>query len=47
MTILRVGTNEKYADGWAKAFAKPKKKSTKKKATKKTDAAMAEASADG
>ena len=35
MTILRVGTNEKYADGWAKAFAKPKKKSTKKKAAKK------------
>ena len=35
MTILRVGTNEKYADGWAKAFSKPKKKSTKKKAAKK------------
>jgi len=44
MTILRIGTNEKYADGWATAFGggkkkkatkKAKKKATKKKAAKK------------
>lgn len=35
MTILRVGTNEKYSDGWAAAFGS-KKKATKKKAAKKT-----------
>jgi len=43
MTILRVGTNEKYADGWNTAFGKgkkntAKKKTTKKKATKKKSA---------
>ena len=43
VTITRVGTNEKYAEGWAKAFggkkkakkAAPKKKTAKKKAAKK------------
>ena len=42
MTILRVGTNEKYAEGWATAFGKPGKskkkaaaKTTKKKVTRK------------
>jgi len=34
MTILRVGTNEKYADGWEAAFGKGKKKrATGQKAT--------------
>jgi hypothetical protein len=35
VTILRVGTSEKYADGWAKAFGKGSKSvasATKKKA---------------
>ena len=40
MTILRIGTNEKYSDGWATAFGggnakKAAKKTTKKKVTKK------------
>ena len=38
MTILRVGTNEKFADGWGAAFGggkSAKKKTAKKKATKK------------
>lgn len=39
MTILRVGTNQKYSDGWEAAFAGKKsagKASTKKKAAKKS-----------
>ncbi len=35
MTILRIGTNEKYSEGWAAAFGSGKKK-TGKKAAKKT-----------
>lgn len=34
MTIVRVGTSEKYADGWADAFGKGKKKKTTKAAKK-------------
>ena len=33
MTITRVGTNQKYADGWEQAFSK--KKSASKPAAKK------------
>ena len=33
MTILRVGTNEKYADGWASIFGGTKGKSKKKSGT--------------
>lgn len=39
MTILRVGTNEKYAEGWEAAFGKGKKKKAaaqKKSAPKKS-----------
>jgi len=39
MTILRIGTNEKYSEGWAAAFGSGKKKTGKKaakKAAKKT-----------
>lgn len=48
MSIIRIGSNEKYADGWDKAFGKgkkaakstkaaaPKKKATKKAAKKKS-----------
>ena len=35
MTILRVGTNEKYSNNWDDIFGGAKKKSTKKKTTKK------------
>ena len=43
MSIIRIGSNEKYAEGWDKAFGKGKKttksaapkKKTAKKATKK------------
>jgi hypothetical protein len=31
MTILRVGTNEKYADGWAAVFGKSSRQRTAKK----------------
>lgn len=34
MTITRVGTNQKYADGWEQAFSK--KKSAGKPAAKKS-----------
>ena len=30
MSVIRVGSNEKYAEGWAKAFGGGKKKSPKK-----------------
>ena len=33
MSILRVGSTDKYADGWDTAFGKGKKKSTAKKKT--------------
>lgn len=36
MTILRVGSNQAYAEGWAAAFGNKKKKPTKKAATGKT-----------
>ena len=29
VTIIRVGSNKKFADGWGSAFGKKKKKSTK------------------
>ena len=32
MTILRVGSNEKYASNWDAAFGKPKKKAAKSSA---------------
>ena len=45
MSIVRIGSNDKYASGWDAAFGKgkkkkatkasPKKKSTKKKTAKK------------
>ena len=38
MTILRVGSNEKYASNWDEAFGKPKKKAAKKTAAKKKTA---------
>ncbi|PHS00737.1 MAG: hypothetical protein COA78_23575 [Blastopirellula sp.] len=36
VSIIRVGTNKKYSDGWDAAFGKVTKKSTKKTASKKT-----------
>lgn len=38
MTITRVGTNQKYADGWEQAFSKkkPGAKASGKKAAKKS-----------
>ncbi|MGY8768743.1 MAG: hypothetical protein ACKVH8_10010 [Pirellulales bacterium] len=36
MSIIRVGTNKKYSEGWDAAFGKSSKKSTKKTASKKT-----------
>jgi hypothetical protein len=38
VTILRVGTNQKYSDGWEAAFGgkKPAKATAKKKAAKKS-----------
>jgi hypothetical protein len=47
MTIVRVGTNQKYSEGWEQAFGSGKstkrktaaKASTKKKAAKKKKAA--------
>ncbi len=35
MSVIRVGSNEKYANGWDKAFS-GKKKTTTKSAKKKT-----------
>ena len=35
MTILRVGTNAKYADGWSAAFGKAKPAKTAAKSAKK------------
>jgi hypothetical protein len=35
MTILRVGTNAKYADGWEGAFGKGKSSKGSAKASKK------------
>ncbi|MEO0531429.1 MAG: hypothetical protein AAF266_12770 [Planctomycetota bacterium] len=35
MSVVRVGSNEKYAEGWAKAFGGGKKESPKKKVAKK------------
>ena len=43
MSIIRIGSNEKYAQGWDKAFGKGKKatKSTKSAAPKKKTAKKA------
>ncbi|MEC9093908.1 MAG: hypothetical protein VX438_14460 [Planctomycetota bacterium] len=38
MTILRVGSNEKYADNWAKAFGTKAKKKTSPKSKVKAAA---------
>ena len=35
MSIIRIGSNENYANGWDKAFGKGKKKSAKAAAPKK------------
>lgn len=39
MTILRVGTNARYADGWSAAFGKAKPAKSAAKSTKKKAAA--------
>ncbi|MDP6442387.1 MAG: hypothetical protein QGG36_28175 [Pirellulaceae bacterium] len=38
MTILRVGTNEKYAAGWDEIFSKKTRKTAKKKSAAKATA---------
>ena len=38
MTIVRVGANKKYSDGWESAFGKGKKKTAPAAAAKKTAA---------
>ena len=38
MTILRVGTNQKYSDGWEAAFKKGKKAAGNATAKKKSPA---------
>lgn len=35
MSVIRVGSNEKFAEGWDKIFSGPKKKTAKKTAAKK------------
>jgi hypothetical protein len=38
VTILRLGSNDKYASGWESAFGKPAKSATKAKTTTKASA---------
>ena len=46
MTIVRVGTNKKYSDGWDSAFG-GKRKSTKSKSKKKVSSAKAVGKSQG
>jgi hypothetical protein len=45
VTIIRVGTTQKYSDGWTSAFGGKKKAASNGTATKKTAAKVAKTSA--